>query len=52
MDDALFNLWKNQLCDEADVIIRANNSGDLRDKIAKAKKGILEDDESDEGGDE
>lgn len=38
MDDSLFNLWKNQLCEEADVIIRANNSGDLRDKIAKAKK--------------
>ena len=47
MDDSLFNLWKNQLCEEADVIIRANNSGDLRDKIAKAKKGLLEDNEGD-----
>lgn len=52
MDDALFNLWKNQLCEEADVIVRANNPGDLRDKIAKAKKGILEDDEGEEGEEE
>jgi twitching motility protein PilT len=52
MDDALFNLWKNQLCEESDVVVRANNPGDLRDKIAKAKKGILEDDESEEEGDE
>jgi twitching motility protein PilT len=49
MDDALFNLWKNQLCEEGDVIVRANNPGDLRDKIAKAKKGILEDEESEDG---
>lgn len=52
MDDALFNLWKNQLCEESDVIVRANNPGDLREKIAKAKKGILEDDESEEDADE
>lgn len=52
MDDALFNLWKNQLCDEADVIVRANNSNELREKIAKAKKGILEDDEGDDDSDE
>ncbi len=52
MDDSLFNLWKNQLCDEADVINKANNPADLREKIVKAKKGILEDDESDESGDE
>lgn len=51
MDDALFNLWKNQLCEEADVIVRSNNPGDLRDKINKAKKGILEDEEGD-GDDE
>ncbi len=45
MDDALFNLWKNQLCEEQNVILRANNPGDLREKIAKAKTGILEDGE-------
>lgn len=52
MDDALFNLWKNQLCDEGDVITRANNPGELREKIAKAKKGILEDEDAEEDSDE
>ncbi len=52
MDDALFNLWKNQLCEERDVIAKANNPDDLRDKIAKAKKGILEDEGSDGEDDE
>ena len=52
MDDALFNLWKNQLCEERDVIVKANSPDDLRDKIAKAKKGILEDEGSDEEDDE
>ena len=47
MDDALFNLWKNHLCEESDVIVRANSPGDLREKIAKAKKGILEEDTND-----
>lgn len=52
MDDALFNLWKNQLCEERDVIVKANNPDDLRDKIVKAKKGILEDEGSVEEDDE
>lgn len=52
MDDALFNLWKNQLCEERDVIVKANNPDDLRDKITKAKKGILEDEGSDEEDEE
>lgn len=52
MDDALFNLWKNQLCEERDVIVKANSPDDLRDKIAKAKKGILEDEGSNEDDEE
>ena len=52
MDDALFNLWKNQLCEERDVIVKANSPDDLRDKIAKAKKGILEDEGSSEEDEE
>ena len=52
MDDALFNLWKNQLCEERDVIVKANSPDDLRDKIAKAKKGILEDQGSSEEDEE
>lgn len=52
MDDALFNLWKNQLCEERDVIVKANNPDELRDKIVKAKKGLLEDEGSEDDEDE
>ncbi|MFN0198596.1 MAG: type IV pilus twitching motility protein PilT [Planctomycetaceae bacterium] len=51
LDDALFNLWKNGLCEERDVIVRSNQPGELKAKIAMAKKGLLEDEEM-EGGDD
>ncbi len=51
LDDALFNLWKNGLCEERDVIVRSNQPGELKAKIAMAKKGLLEDEEV-EGGDD
>lgn len=54
LDDALFNLWKNGLCEEEDVIIRANQPGELRARITRAKKGLLDEEpgEGDEGEDE
>lgn len=49
LDDALFNLWRDGLCEEKDVVMRSNNPGELKAKIAMAKKGLLEDEE---GGDD
>lgn len=52
LDDALFNLWKNQLCDEDDVVTKSNQPGELKARIARAKKGLLdEEEEEDEDGD-
>ena len=48
LDDALFDLWRKQLCEEADVIMKANNAGELKLRIANAKKGVF-DDETEEG---
>ena len=48
LDDSLFALWKNGLCDENDVIIRSNQPGELRVRIERAKRGIFDDDEDDE----
>src|SRR5579862_9914349 len=42
MDDALFNLWKNGLCEEKDVCVKANNAGELRTKIQRAKQGLFD----------
>jgi twitching motility protein PilT len=47
MDDCLFNLWKNGLCEEKDVCMKANNAGELRTKISRAKQGLF-DEETDE----
>jgi twitching motility protein PilT len=47
LDDALFNLWKNGLCDEGPVTMKSNNPAELRLRIANAKKGVF-----DEEGDE
>ncbi len=51
LDDALFNLWKDELCEEKDVVMRSNNPGELKAKIAMAKKGMLEDEDGDEDED-
>lgn len=52
LDDALFNLWKTGLCEEDDVVIKSNNPGELKAKIAMAKKGLLEDEEEEEEDDD
>jgi len=54
LDDALFNLWKNDLCLEDDVVMKSNNPGELKARIERAKKGILdgEEDGDDEDGDD
>lgn len=51
LDDALFNLWRDGLCEEKDVVMRSNNPGELKAKIAMAKKGLLEDDDEDDDED-
>ncbi len=52
LDDALFNLWRTGLCEETDVVVRSNQPGELKAKIAMAKKGLLQDDEDEDDEDE
>lgn len=53
LDDALFSLWKNNICEEDTVVIRSNQPGELKARIARAKKGLLdEEDEDDEDEDD
>ena len=51
LDDSLFNLWKNGICDEKDVMYKSNNPGELRARIERAKRGVFDDNE-DEDDDE
>jgi twitching motility protein PilT len=52
LDDALFNLWKTDLCEERDVVVRSNNPGELKARIDRAKRGMLEDDDDDDDDDD
>jgi twitching motility protein PilT len=52
MDDCLFNLWKNGICEEKDVIGKANNANELRTKITRAKQGLFEEEGEDEEEDD
>jgi len=52
LDDSLFNLWKNGLCEEKDVITRSNNPGEIRVRIERAKRGLFDDGDDDDDDDE
>jgi twitching motility protein PilT len=45
LDDALFALWKNGLCEERDVLVKSNLPAELRAKIEASKRGQLVEEE-------
>lgn len=45
LDDHLFTLWKNGLCEEQDVIMKSNLPDELVHRINLAKKGEMSDDD-------
>ena len=55
LDDCLFNLWRQGLVEEDEVLYKARKPNELRERIELAKKGIFEDepeddDDEDKGG--
>ena len=55
LDEKLFMLWKDGVCEKEEVLLRSNKPQELAAKIAQAERGILEEEESgdeDEEGDE
>jgi len=51
LDESLFRLWKEDICDKEEVLLKSSRPAELAAKIAQAEKGF-EDDEDDEDGDE
>jgi twitching motility protein PilT len=43
LDDALFNLWRENICAKEEVLGKANNSPELAARIANAERGIFDD---------
>ncbi len=48
LDDNLFNLWRQGIVDEEEVLIKSHKPKDLSERIELAKKGIFEDEEAEE----
>jgi twitching motility protein PilT len=49
LDDHLFRLWRDGLVDKKDVLFKANNPEELMGKIARAERGLFEDEEEARG---
>jgi twitching motility protein PilT len=43
LDDALFNLWKNGLVEEQDIVMKSNHPGELKARLERAKRGLFDD---------
>jgi twitching motility protein PilT len=52
LDESLFRLWKDGVCEKEEILQRAAKPADLAYKISQAEKGILEEEEYDEDEDE
>jgi twitching motility protein PilT len=45
LDDHMFRLWQQGMVDEDEIIVKSVSPDELRTKIARAKRGLLEDEE-------
>jgi twitching motility protein PilT len=53
LDEKLFMLWKDGICEKEEVLLRSNKPQELAAKIAQAERGVLEEEEfEDEDEDE
>lgn len=52
LDDSLFRLWKDGLCDKEEVLLKAQKPDELAAKIAQAEKGFDDDDEYEDDDDD
>ena len=52
LDESLFRLWKEQLVEKEEALLKASKPAELAAKIAAAERGTLEDEENDEDDDD
>jgi len=45
LDDHMFRLWKDGLVEKHEILMKANNAEELAGKIARAERGLLEDED-------
>jgi twitching motility protein PilT len=49
LDESLFRLWKEDLCDKEEVLLKSSRPTELAAKIAQAEKGFYDEDEEGAG---
>ena len=45
LDDHMFKLWQQGIVEEDEILLKANSPDELKLKIARAKKSLLEDED-------
>jgi len=45
LDESLFKLWKDGLCDKEEILLRSSKPTELAARISQAEKGIFEDED-------
>jgi twitching motility protein PilT len=45
LDDHMFKLWREGLVEKHEILLRSNNPDELASKIARAERGLFEDEE-------
>ncbi len=52
LDESLFRLWKDGLCEKEEVLLKSSKPNELAAKIAQAERNELDDEDDEDGGDE
>jgi twitching motility protein PilT len=52
LDESLFRLWKEDLCDKEEVLLKTSKPAELAAKIAQAERGFEEDEDMDDEDDD
>jgi twitching motility protein PilT len=50
LDDHMFKIWRQGIVEKKEILFRANNVDDMGTRVAKAERGIFEDEENNRGG--
>jgi twitching motility protein PilT len=45
LDDHMFNLWRQNIVEKKEILVKANNAEELTARIARAERGLLEDED-------
>ena len=52
LDESLFRLWKDGLCDKEEVLLKSSKPNELAAKIAQAERNELDDEDDDDDNDD